>query len=105
MSSTRLLRLSCSLAAMALLTAACGSDSSDSTDTESGGGDGGAVVISGSSTVEPISIVVAEGFREEQPDVNVSVTGPGTGSRIVTRTPPSARLRAVITPPCSVTMR
>ena len=37
------------------------------------------IVISGSSTVEPISIKVAEAFSEIRPDVNIAVTGPGTG--------------------------
>ncbi len=59
-----------------MLASACGQD---------GGGDGGGeglsgnIVVSGSSTVEPISIAVAELFGEAAPDVNVSVTGPGTG--------------------------
>ena len=39
----------------------------------------GEIVISGSSTVEPISVAVAESYRDVQPDVNVSVSGPGTG--------------------------
>jgi phosphate transport system substrate-binding protein len=39
----------------------------------------GTIVISGSSTVEPISIGVAEKFAEQAPDVEVSVDGPGTG--------------------------
>ena len=37
------------------------------------------VVVSGSSTVEPISIAVAEEFSEVRPDVSISVDGPGTG--------------------------
>ena len=39
----------------------------------------GTVTISGSSTVEPISVRVAELFRDAAPDVNVTVDGPGTG--------------------------
>ena len=39
----------------------------------------GTVTISGSSTVEPISVRVAELFRDVAPDVNVTVDGPGTG--------------------------
>ena len=39
----------------------------------------GAVTISGSSTVEPISVRVAELFSDVAPDVNVTVDGPGTG--------------------------
>lgn len=37
------------------------------------------VVVSGSSTVEPISIAVAEGFAEQRDEVSISVDGPGTG--------------------------
>ncbi len=39
----------------------------------------GNVVVSGSSTVEPITIAVAERFAERHGDVNVYVDGPGTG--------------------------
>jgi ABC-type phosphate transport system substrate-binding protein len=39
----------------------------------------GELFISGSSTVEPISSLVAELFAEQSPDVAVSVEGPGTG--------------------------
>jgi ABC-type phosphate transport system substrate-binding protein len=42
-------------------------------------GNSGSVTISGSSTVEPISSTVAEGFAADNPDVSVSVDGPGTG--------------------------
>ena len=37
------------------------------------------VVVSGSSTVEPISIAVAEEYSQERPSVSISVDGPGTG--------------------------
>jgi phosphate transport system substrate-binding protein len=84
-----------------LALAACGSDEettdtepsgSDSTDvpgtdvpatdvpaTDGGEGLSGDIVISGSSTVEPISVRVQELFNETNPDVNISVDGPGTG--------------------------
>ncbi len=39
----------------------------------------GTVTISGSSTVEPISVRVAELFSAEEPGVEVTVDGPGTG--------------------------
>lgn len=39
----------------------------------------GDVLVSGSSTVEPISSLVAEGFSTDNPSVGVSVDGPGTG--------------------------
>lgn len=81
------------LAVFALVLAACGGDdddddaAGDGTATEgttdggaSNGGDlSGEVVISGSSTVEPISSLVGELFSAENPDVAVRVDGPGTG--------------------------
>jgi phosphate transport system substrate-binding protein len=39
----------------------------------------GEINISGSSTVEPISVRVQELFNEEQPTVNITVDGPRTG--------------------------
>jgi phosphate transport system substrate-binding protein len=66
------------LAAVALLAAACGG----SDDGGAGGGNEaltGSIFISGSSTVEPISSLVAELFAEENPDVEITVEGPGTG--------------------------
>ncbi|MDQ3448861.1 MAG: substrate-binding domain-containing protein, partial [Chloroflexota bacterium] len=49
-------------------------------DEPSAGGDlSGTIVISGSSTVEPISTRVKELFNEEFPNVAISVDGPGTG--------------------------
>jgi phosphate transport system substrate-binding protein len=39
----------------------------------------GSVNISGSSTVQPISQGVAEAFNETNPDVAITVNGPGTG--------------------------
>jgi phosphate transport system substrate-binding protein len=39
----------------------------------------GSITISGSSTVEPISALVAELFNEPNPDVSITVNGPGTG--------------------------
>jgi len=69
---------------LALVAAACGDDdsgSSDSADNSDSGGGGveGDVIISGSSTVEPISIRVAELFEDVEPGVSVDVDGPGTG--------------------------
>jgi phosphate transport system substrate-binding protein len=66
--------------AMALLVAACGSDSEDgSSTTSASGGAGGSIFISGSSTVEPVSALNAEAFRVQNPDVGITVEGPGTG--------------------------
>ncbi|MDA3038042.1 MAG: substrate-binding domain-containing protein [Actinomycetota bacterium] len=64
--------------------AACGgsSDAAPETGTDgaAGGGDlSGEIVISGSSTVEPISIAVAESFAAENGEANIQVSGPGTG--------------------------
>jgi phosphate transport system substrate-binding protein len=71
-----------SFAALALVAAACGGDD-DSTDGGGGAtGPGnleGSIVVSGSSTVEPISSLVAEIFNETNPDVAITVDGPGTG--------------------------
>ncbi len=44
-----------------------------------GGETSGEIVISGSSTVEPITSLVAEAFSGANPDVGISVDGPGTG--------------------------
>ena len=90
--------------ALTLVAAACGSDddSSDSTEAPAmkrprrGGAETSRLrhrrrrrrwasrsaarsVVSGSSTVEPISIIVGEKFKEANPDAGVTVDGPGTG--------------------------
>jgi phosphate transport system substrate-binding protein len=72
-----------------LVAAACGDDDTAATDDggapEDGGASGGeeglsgTIIVSGSSTVEPISIAVTEKFNAEHPDVEISVDGPGTG--------------------------
>ncbi len=69
------------IAAFALVAAACGGGNSDTTTAASGGGDGlsGTILISGSSTVEPISARVAEDFSKANPGVGLTVEGPGTG--------------------------
>jgi phosphate transport system substrate-binding protein len=69
-------RITAIIVVVALLAAACGS--SNGTDGENAGG-GSSVIISGSSTVEPISARVAEAFKADNPNVTVSVEGPGTG--------------------------
>jgi phosphate transport system substrate-binding protein len=58
--------------ASALVATACGSDNGSSSELS------GELVISGSSTVEPISTLGAELFAEENPNVALSVDGPGT---------------------------
>jgi phosphate transport system substrate-binding protein len=72
--------------AVGLLAASCGSDEASS-DTVSGGGDSAAcpsdvegdVVVSGSSTVEPISSLVGEALLDCGSGVLATVDGPGTG--------------------------
>ena len=44
-----------------------------------GGGDGGTIAADGSSTVGPYVTAAVEGFRDEQPDVNITVGISGTG--------------------------
>jgi phosphate transport system substrate-binding protein len=69
-------------ASLALVAAACSDDGGDSSGGDTGSvaeGLSGTIVISGSSTVQPISSVIAEVFNETNPDVSISVDGPGTG--------------------------
>ncbi len=73
--------------ALALVAAACGGSSDDNSGggSASGGGDlSGSINISGSSTVEPISSLVAENFQTSNPGVNAAVDGPGTTDGFVT---------------------
>jgi phosphate transport system substrate-binding protein len=69
--------------ALALVSAACSSDdnggSSDSPGATGSDNLSGSITISGSSTVEPVSSVVAEEFNAVNPEVAISVDGPGTG--------------------------
>jgi phosphate transport system substrate-binding protein len=74
----RSLRLIAAAAALALVAAACGGGGDD-TGGGSEAGLSGEIVISGSSTVEPISTLVAQKFSSANPDVAISVDGPGTG--------------------------
>ena len=68
------------LLALTLVAAACGGDDEGSDD---GGGNpteevSGSLNISGSSTVEPVTSLVAEKFQGINPGVEVAVDGPGT---------------------------
>ena len=78
------------VAALSLVAAACG----DNDGSETGGTGGatgstaedltGTITISGSSTVQPITSLVAELFHEDvSPDVGMSVDGPGTSDGFV----------------------
>ena len=78
------------VAALALVAAACGGDDNGSTGSTGGGGAtsnenlSGTITISGSSTVQPISSLVAELFNEDvSSNVSISVDGPGTGDGFV----------------------
>ena len=60
--------------ACALLIGACSNAGSPATSSVSG-----TLTISGSSTVEPITSIVAEDFQALNPEVEYTVDGPGTG--------------------------
>jgi len=79
---TKGLAVAAAVLSLSLLAAACGGDDGGTDGgTNAGGGDlSGTIVVSGSSTVLPISSLVAELFNEEvAPNVAISVDGPGTG--------------------------
>ena len=65
------------VASLSIVAAACSSGDGGGT-TTGASGLSGQIVISGSSTVQPISSLVAEVFNETNPDVQISVDGPGT---------------------------
>lgn len=71
---------------LALLMAACGSDSTQTATTTTASATSaapeelsGEIFISGSSTVEPVSVRVQELFNDIHPQVSIAVDGPGTG--------------------------
>jgi phosphate transport system substrate-binding protein len=77
-----------SVAALALgatfLLAACGGGGATPSPAGSAGptpsgGSGGEIFVSGSSTVEPVSLAVSEDFKLLHPDFGYTVEGPGTG--------------------------
>ena len=81
-------KLRTALAAPAVLVlgaglAACGGQSEGATgddgSSSGSGGTSGEFVVDGSSTVEPLTSAAGEVFKEESPDVNVSVGTAGTG--------------------------
>jgi phosphate transport system substrate-binding protein len=90
---SRTVRLVGTIAALSLVLAACGGDgeSDDVTTTNASedgvttgnGGDSGQIVVSGSSTVEPITARVAEAFGGMNTGVAISVDGPGTSDGFV----------------------
>ena len=68
----RVVRLLVVAVSVVLAASACGGSSDSS-------GPSGEIFISGSSTVEPVSVRVQELFNDIYPDVNIAVDGPGTG--------------------------
>jgi phosphate transport system substrate-binding protein len=65
--------------ALSLVAAACSNDNGGGSGGSSGGGNlTGSVKVSGSSTVLPISQLLAQEFSGDNPDVQISVDGPGT---------------------------
>ncbi len=68
---------SATTAASSATTAASSTDESPAADTS--GELTGSIEVSGSSTVEPITALVAEKFNALHPGVGISVEGPGTG--------------------------
>jgi phosphate transport system substrate-binding protein len=78
------------IAVLALVAAACSDDNGGETGS-TGGASGstaqnlsGTITISGSSTVQPITSLVAELFNEDvSSDVSITVDGPGTGDGFV----------------------
>ncbi len=63
-----------------LLLAACQGAATSSAGASGGGaGLSGEIIVSGSSTVEPITSIVLEDFASQNPDVTYEVDGPGTG--------------------------
>jgi phosphate transport system substrate-binding protein len=82
----RLRTLVALLAALALAVTfvACGDDDDEGGGGEGGGGEtaqnlSGNIAIDGSSTVQPFAEAAVETFNEENPDVNITVGGSGTG--------------------------
>lgn len=76
--------------ALMLTAAACGGDDVGTDDTtddgttdtsaaEAPGDASGSIAISGSSTVEPISALVGQRYSDANPEVAITVDGPGTG--------------------------
>lgn len=64
---------------LTIVASACGDDPEGPGNDPVVEGLTGSITISGSSTVEPISGLVAELFNEPNPDVDITVEGPGTG--------------------------
>ena len=72
-----------SAVSLVLVASACSAKSDTGSATSSGGTVSGSLNVSGSSTVLPITQLVAESFASQYPDVSASVDGPGTGDGFV----------------------
>lgn len=76
-----------SIVLVTLVLVACGGSGSTTTAVDptatTGDSAGASILVSGSSTVEPISALVAEDFMSENPGVGITVEGPGTGDGFV----------------------
>ena len=83
MRTARQKKLVLAASVLAIVAAGCSSKSDTPTAGTSGGSMGGSVAISGSSTVLPISQLVAENFSGANPDAQISVDGPGTGDGFI----------------------
>lgn len=78
--SLKLAGLSATIAVAALVLTACGGQpAAGEGSTDGAAGISGSVVADGSSTVAPLTEAAADFFREEAPDVNVTVATSGTG--------------------------
>ena len=77
MTRSRWIAVIASSSVLAVGVAACGGG--DDTTSGSGGGVSGSIRIDGSSTVGPLTQAVAEKFKEENPDVDITVGQSGTG--------------------------
>ncbi|GBE25195.1 phosphate-binding protein PstS precursor [bacterium BMS3Bbin02] len=66
--------------ALAVVATACAASASTPSPTSSASSTlSGSVLISGSSTIEPITALNAEKFNRDNPNVSIAVEGPGTG--------------------------
>lgn len=74
----RVTRLLLALLATAIVATACGGGDEGGSAAAGEEELSGSIAVSGSSTVEPISVAVAEKFNAQQPNVEISVSGPGT---------------------------
>jgi phosphate transport system substrate-binding protein len=81
--SRKRLAVMAGILSLSLLAAACGGDGTNAGNGGSAAEVTGTITASGSSTVQPITSLVAELFAEQNPDVDVSVDGPGTSDGFV----------------------